>query len=159
MSQIVSDTRTRPVSPLVHSIRWGLGALAVAIGSAIYGAYGDPHPKANQEHAVPGICAVLVVVAVLGFGLLVPAGLRALAARRGSWSGGALALGIVALLSVPVSFWSGLPVLLGTAAVLLGAAGRRAAIGKLTTAAFVLGWIAVAGGLLLTVLGNTVASS
>ena len=158
MSQIVSDTRTRPVSPLLHSIRWGLAALAVAIGSAIYGAYGDPHPKASQEHAVPFICAVLVVVAAAGFGALVPAGLRGLAAQRGSWSGWALALAIVALLAIPVSFWSGLPVLLGTAAVLLGAAGRRAGGGKLPTAAFTVGWVATAVSMVLLVLGNLTSS-
>jgi hypothetical protein len=125
MTTTITGTRGTPVGARVQSVRWGLAALVLACALAVLGAYGDPHPKASQEQAVPFICAVLVVLAAGIFGFLVPAGLRS--AARPGWSGAALALGILAVLCVPVAFWSGLPLLLGTAGVLVGTAGRQAA--------------------------------
>jgi hypothetical protein len=127
MSEAIAGTREGSIDARVHSIRWGLGALVVACALAVFGAYGDPHPQASQEHAVPFICAVLAAVAVGIFGFLLPAGLHGAPARPGRWSGWALALGILGIVAVPVAFWSGLPLLLGTAGVVLGAAGRQAA--------------------------------
>ena len=127
MTSTITGTRQMSVGARVHSVRWGLAALVLACALTVLGAYGDPHPKANQEQAVPFICGVLVVLAVGVFGFLVPAGLRHAPASPGAWSGGALALGVAAVLAVPVAFWSGLPLLLGTAGVLIGAAGRQAA--------------------------------
>ena len=127
MTSTITGTREMPVGARVQSVRWGLAALVLACALTVLGAYGDPHPKASQEQAVPFICGVLVVVAAGVFGLLVPAGLRRAAASPGAWSGGALALGVAALVAVPVAFWRGLPLLLGPAGVLLGGAGRQAA--------------------------------
>jgi peptidoglycan/LPS O-acetylase OafA/YrhL len=129
MSQVIAGTResVSSVGTRVHSIRWGLAALVAACAVTVFGAYGDPHPKASQEHAVPFICAVVAVLAIGIFGFLVPAGLRGAAARPGRTSGWALGLSIVGIVAVPVLFWSGLPLLLGTAGVLLGIAGRQAA--------------------------------
>lgn len=127
MTTTITGTRETSVGARVRSVRWGLGALVLACALAVLGAYGDPHPKANQEQSVPFICGVLVVLAVGIFGFLVPAGLRGAQRHAGGWSGGALALGVLAVLCVPVAFWSGLPLLLGTAGVLVGAAARRAA--------------------------------
>jgi hypothetical protein len=148
----------RPVTPFAHSLKWGLASLAVAIGSAVYGAYGDPNPKVDQENAVPFICAVIAVVAIGLYGALLPAGLRGIGARTARWSGWALALGIVALVATPVSFWSGLPVLLGTAGAVLGSAGRQAAPTKRgrPTAAVVVGTVATVASLALLILGNTI---
>jgi hypothetical protein len=126
MSQVITGTPT-PVSARVHSIRWGLAALAVAAALTVFGAYGDPHPKANQEQGVPFICGVLAVLAVGIFGFLVPAVLRGATARPARACGWGLTLSILGVLAVPVAFWSGLPLLLGTAGILLGTAGRRAA--------------------------------
>lgn len=159
MSQTITPATTVPSSPRATSARWGALALVVAVATAIYGAFGDPHPSAQQESAVPFICAVLVVVAAGLYGLLLPAGLRGVAAGR--WSGAALTLGIVALVLTPVSFWSGLPLVVGTAAAVLGAAGRRTATtgrGR-ATAAVVLGVLAVVACLVMSVLGNTLVAS
>jgi len=161
MSQTISGGRTVTApapapSALSRSVRWGLGSLAVGVAVAVYGAYGDPHPKSSQEHAVPFICGVLAVIAVAVFGALVPAGLRGIASRPGRWSGWALTTGIVALLATPVSFWSGLPVLLGTAAAVLGVAGRRTGTGGrgLPTAALTVGAFAAVASVVIAVLGN-----
>lgn len=160
MSQTISDGRTvtapnPTASPMARSIRWGLASLAVGAAVAVYGAYGDPHPKASQEHAVPFICGVLAVVAVAIFGALVPAGLRGITSRPGRWSGWALTVGIVALVATPVAFWSGLPVVLGTAAALLGAAGRQGAGGRgRATAALWLGAFAAVASVAVSLLGN-----
>jgi hypothetical protein len=61
--------------------------------------------------------------------------------------------------AIPVSFWSGLPVVLGTAVALLGSAGRRqATTGRgLPTAALTLGVLAVVASLVMAVLGNTLS--
>jgi hypothetical protein len=49
---------------------------------AWYGAYGDPHGKADQQAAVPAIIAVMAGVVVV-YGALVAPGLRGVAARPG----------------------------------------------------------------------------
>lgn len=158
MAQAISGTGQVGAGPRLRGIRWGLGSLALAAAIAWYGAYGDPRHLASQEQAVPFIIAVATVVAVLVFGLLVPAGLKAVAAGSSGWTGGGLALGIVAVLAVPVSFWSGLPLILGVAAGLLGGAARRTGRRGTGTATVVLGVLAVVAGLALTILGNTLLS-
>lgn len=164
MSEAIAGTHDGSIDTRVHSIRWGLGALLVACALAVFGAYGDPHPQASQEHAVPFICAVLVAVAVGVFGFLVPAGLRGVPARPGRWSGWALTLGIVGIVAVPVTFWSGLPLLLGTAGVLLGAAGRQTARdagygGARSTWAVGLGLFAIVACLAMGIVGTLVVPS
>ena len=55
-------------------------------------------------------------------------------------------LATIGLLSVPVLFWSGLPLVLGAAATMLGHAGKRADEGSgKAIAAFVLGVLALIG--------------
>jgi len=163
MSQTISaNLTTTPAptaSPWAQSIRCGLAALAVGAAAAVFGAYGDPHPKASQEHAVPFICGVLAVVAVCLFAGLVPPALRGVAERAGRWSGWALALGILAVLFTPVAFWSGLPVVVGTAGAVIGVAARRASGRGLATAAVVVSTFAVVASLAMNILGNTLLSS
>jgi hypothetical protein len=83
--------------------------------------------------------AVIVVTAAVVFGLVVP---RAL--RKESAGGTALALAVPAALLVVPAFWSGLPMVLGAAALLVGDHGRRARTGAGTSiAALVLGALAM----------------
>jgi hypothetical protein len=135
----------------------GAAAAVVAAGIAIYGAYGDPHAKANQESAVPFLVIVDVVVAALLFGLLVPRALRSGSARWG------LITSIVSVVAL-AAFWSGAPIALGAAGALIGAQGRQRARENGTpagghTAALVLGVVAILATVVFTVLGNTVMTS
>jgi hypothetical protein len=96
---------------------------------------------------------VLAVGAVVVFGVVVPRGLR-----HDSAGGRALALAVVGLLLVVPAFWLGLPAQLGTAAALLGYAGRRAPNGSgKSVAALVLGVVTVVAYLAIY-LGDFVAT-
>ena len=125
-----------------------VGVAAAVCGSALayYGAYGDPHPKANQEAAVPFLVGVSCVAAALAFALVVPR-IR----RSGSSRAWGIATGVLAVVLTPVAFWSGVPLVLGAAAV-YGGRGR-------SPATVVLGAVAIAVSLAMTVLGNTVLQS
>jgi hypothetical protein len=126
-----------------------VGIAAAVGGSALayYGAYGDPHAKSSQESAVPFLIGLSCVVAGLAFTLVVPRMSRVGAPRI--WP---LGTGIVAVLLMPVAFWSGVPLVLGAAAVFGGQRARS----KATVA---LGVLAVLGSLAMAILGNTVLSS
>ena len=143
----------------VRTVRWGLVALAASAAIAWYGAYGDPHPKADQEAAVPAIIAIMAGLVVVLFGALVAPGVRGASTRPGRWAGIGLALGILGLVAVPVSSWSGLPVALGTAAVLLGGAARTGGSRRLPTFALGIGVAAIVLSVVMLVVGNTVLSS
>jgi hypothetical protein len=80
-----------------------------------------------------------LVAAILLFGLVVPRGLR-----HGAAGGRGIVMAAIALLLVVPAFWLGLPLQLGAAAVILGWAGKRGAEGSgKSTAALVLGALAV----------------
>lgn len=143
------------------AVKAGAAAAAAGAAIAVYAAYGDPHPKASQESAVPFLVAAVLVVSVIVFGLLMPTALRASCAgnSRAPWWG--LAHSTTALVLAPVAFWSGIPLVVAVAGLLLGADGRRWASArggpaKGYTAALVIGLIVVAGSIAWTVLGNTV---
>ena len=132
-----------------------LAAAATITGaavSAIYGAYGDPHPSAEQQHSVPVVIGAAVVIALLVFGLLVPWAART-SKRAAGWGMG---LAIVAVILIPVTFWSGVPLIAGGAAAVLGTAARRLGGGGLARAVVVIGIITMVGSTALLVLGNTV---
>lgn len=133
---------------------WTAAAAAVAGGAAttIYGVYGDPHPSASQEHGVPFVVGAGIVVAALVFGLLVPWAAK----RTGRSAGWGLALGIVALVTIPVMFWSGVNVIIGGAALVLGLTARRTARTGVATAATVIATVTIVASTVLVVLGNTV---
>jgi hypothetical protein len=150
MTEITSTPRTSSASVAGNgrsrSLRWGLPALAAAAAVSVIGVYGDhtltASQGASQEAALPWIIGVLAVLGGLIFGLGIPRLLRG-----HSPSGWALAAGILGLATLAV-YWSGLPVVLGTAALLLGTTGRRNAsmqgnTAKLATAAAVIGTLAV----------------
>lgn len=125
-----TDDRARARQALVPA------AVAVAIvGSTVSWLFAD-----SRGEAVGEVIFILLLTAAI-FGLVVPRGLRHAAA-----GGRGIAMGAVGLLAVPVVFWSGLPLVLGTAATLLGHAGKRADRGSgKAIAAFVLGLLSVIG--------------
>lgn len=138
----------------------GVGAVvaAAAAGLVTYAAYGDSNAPQHQKDAVPSIIVIAVVVAALVFGALVPKALRALeenGARRHLWALIPAIIGVIAT----VAFWSGVPLVIGAAAFMLGTTGRREAIarGMSTrpyTATLVLAGIATVGSVLVTIVGN-----
>ena len=98
---------------------------------------------ARADSAVEALSMVVFDLVVVGllYPLVVVRGLR-----HESASGRALALGIIGVLLIVPAAWSGLPIILGAAAALLGYAGRRASTGAgKATAAFVIGVLAVVG--------------
>lgn len=154
----VRESVTTGVTARARAIGWGLAALLVAIAIDVYGAYGDPHPKSSQENAVPVVGVAVAAVTIVLFGVLVPMGLRGMAVRSRRWSGSALALGIIGVVLVPIASWSGLPVVIGTAAALLGIGGRGVASAggrALATWSVALGALAAFGSVVFAILGNT----
>jgi Na+/melibiose symporter-like transporter len=121
-----------------------IGTCVASAALVTFAAYGDPHPEKGQEAAVPFLIAISCVTAAIAFGLLVPRMVDTVGGRR--W---ALGAGVVAAIATPVVFWAGAPLALGVAAVV---GGRRSG----SRAAVVLGVIAVAGSVLMTVVGNTI---
>jgi lysylphosphatidylglycerol synthetase-like protein (DUF2156 family) len=163
MTQLTQAPTDR-VGAYVRTVRWGIAVLVGMAAIVVYGAYGDQHPKASQESAVPAIIAVMAVITAVVFGALVAPGLRGIAGRTGRWAGIALTLGILGLLAVPMAAWSGLPLALGAAAALLGTAGRAAAQhdgrkATLPSWALGVGVAAIVLSVVMVVLGNTVMSN
>lgn len=108
---------------------------SVVVTTALTIAFAD----SNSERI--SMVALALVVAALVFGVVVPRGLR-----HESAAGRALTMGIVGLLLVVPAFWSGLPMILGAGAALLGAAGRNASVGRgKAIVSLVLGALAVVG--------------
>jgi hypothetical protein len=129
----------------------GVVAAAASAAIAVYAAYGDPHPKANQQSGVPSVVVAGIIVAAVVFGFLVPRSLRAVASGR--------AYGIVGLVLVPIAFWSGIPLVVGGAGLAVGLRARsegRDDTTRASTVAMVTGACAVGLTVLITVLGNTV---
>ena len=140
--------------------RIGVAVAIAASGLTVYAAYGDSHAGSSQRSAVPVLVGIVLVVAAAVFGLLVPRLLNAIRNVSPRAARGATVCGVAAFVSM-VAFWSGVPLVLGAAAALLGADGRRAvrASGMASrpyTATLILGVIAVVGSVAMTVLGNTV---
>lgn len=106
-------------------------AVLVAILSVVL-----PPIYPDQLRALPIVVLVLLVVAVVLFFVVVP---RASRSNRPAVVG--LACSILGLLLV-VAFWSGLPIVLGTAGALLGR-GARTTGGGLALAAVIIGVAAI----------------
>lgn len=132
-------SQTTVAQPAVRTRLLATATAVVAIGCTTFGA----HDWREIGVMIPGI----VAVAVLVFGLVVPRARRT--DTQGWWS---LALGIPAALLTLPAFWSGLPLVLGTAAALLGSEGRLAERGSgKAIAGLVLGALAVVGYLAIYV--------
>jgi hypothetical protein len=129
-----------------------IGAITAAGAAALayYAAYGEPHPKANQESGVPSLIVIGVLAAAVVFGFLVP---RSLRNREGKSTG--RIYGIAALVLTPLVFWSGVPIVLGAAGVFVGRAADTTN-DKARTVAVVTGALAIGLTIAVTVLGNTV---
>ncbi len=94
----------------------------------------------TRNEAISEVVFIPLLTAAI-FGLVVPRGLRHVAA-----GGRGITLGAIGLVSVPVMFWSGMPLVLGAAATMLGQAGRRADTGSgKAIASFVLGVLTLIG--------------
>ena len=110
----------------------GAGSTVLALGFTALGAHDW------TEIAVIG--GVVLVAALLVYGWVVPHALR-----KESSGGTALALSVPAVLLVVPAFWSGLPMVLGIAGILVGNAGRHARKGAgLCIAGLIIGALAVA---------------
>ena len=112
----------------------------VAGASFLVAAFFDLARADSAGEALSMVALGLLVVCLL-YPLVVAPGLRV-----GNAGGRALTLGILAVLLIVPALWSGLPMILGAAAALLGYAGRRAATGSgRATTAFVLGTLSMIG--------------
>jgi hypothetical protein len=135
-----------------------VGGVVAVLTSAlvVYGAYGDSQASSSQKSSVPFIIIIAVAVAALVYGLLAPLALRAVEARTKSGSRWAVGMAVVSFLSLVV-FWSGLPLIAGGAAALVGRAGRETAGGsKAFSVAFGLGLFSAAASIAITIIGNTI---
>jgi hypothetical protein len=131
------------------SVAVGVGTFLVASFWTVLGA--------DSTREILLVLPLAAVIAGLVDGLLLPRSLE-----RGRAGGVALSLGIVAVLLTLPAFWSGLPLILGAAAVLLGSAGRGTVAasgqgsGGKATAALVLGALAVVGYLVIYLVDGVV---
>lgn len=106
-----------------------VGLAVVAVGGAA------SWVAANSRGEAVGEVVFILLLTAAVFGLVVARGLRHQAA-----GGRGIALAVIGLVSVPVAFWSGIPLVLGAGATLLGQAGRRAEEGSgKAIASFVIG--------------------
>jgi hypothetical protein len=105
------DTSTAPRAALLGA---GVGVIAATLTTLF----------AHDWREVAVSVAVIAVVTAVVWGIVVP---RAL--RKDSAGGTALGLAVPAALLVVPAFWSGLPFVLGVAALLVGNAGRKAPSG------------------------------
>lgn len=101
-------------------IKAAIGAAAAAAALVAGGSYGNDY----QWSAVPFMIGIAVVVSALVFGLLVPRALRAIEAGAPTAARWSLGHGIASVLLLVV-FWTGAELIVGTAAVLLAATGRK----------------------------------
>lgn len=153
-------TQSAPTETRLRLAAVGAAVFAVTSAIVVYGAYGDPHPRSQQEAAVPFLLVVAAVATAGVFGWLVPKGLCAIREERARSARWALGLSIGAAVLFPVVFWSGVPLVLGSAGALLGLRTReqRARAGSPTkpgTAAVVVGMLPVVATVAVTVLTNT----
>jgi hypothetical protein len=123
-------TATRPTSETRTAV--GIGVATAVVSGVLVALF------AHDWGEILVVLAAIAVTTAVVFGAVVPRGLR-----RESAGGAALTCGIVAALLALPAFWSGLPLVLGVAAMLLGNTGRTAAHGSgKCIAAIVLGALA-----------------
>lgn len=160
MSEMLhANVQSAAGSPSVRGLAAKAGVTSAVAGAALafYSAYGDPHVQASQKAGVPLLVGAVVVVSAITFGLLAPRALRAIQEGRSSAPRWGLVHSIVAFVLMPFAFWSGVPLVLGAAGLLLGVAGRKHGRGRgASMAAAIIGVLVVAGGIIFAVLGNTV---
>ena len=134
-----------------------VGAVVTVLASAliVYGTYGDSQASDSQKSGMPFVLAMAVVVAIVTFGVLAPLAMRAVAAGSAGGRRWAVGLATVSVLGLVV-FWSGLPLITGGAAALVGQAGKESAHdSKSFSVARVLGLFAAGASIAVTIVGNT----
>lgn len=110
-----------------------------ALGVFSHGPQTDPH-SASEFYMV---AAVVAAATLAIFGILLPRALRPDTVRSG---GTALTMSVVGAALLVPAFWSGLPLVLGSAGAILGYAGRSARKGAgISTVAMVVGILASIG--------------
>ena len=138
-----------------RSARVGGVMTILAMALVVYGTYGDSKASDSQKSGMPFVLVMVAVAAVIVFGLLAPRALRAVEDGRATGTRWALGLGIASVVSLVV-FWSGLPLLLGSAGALVAKAGREHTGGSRAFSwTWGLGLFATAAAIVVTVLGNT----
>jgi hypothetical protein len=129
----MTSTTATPAARSVDTQPLALGTGAGVLAAALIAAF------AHDWGEIAFSVGILAVVTAVVFGLLVP---RAL--RKESAGGTALGLSIPAVLLALPAFWSGLPLVLGVAGLVVGNHGRLAASGaRKSIVAVVLGALAV----------------
>lgn len=126
--------------------RTGFGAMALAAAVLVLINWNVPADENGGVSEMLAALAISGVAALLLFGWAIPRAVEAgpeRAARRG------IALGVAGVVTV-VAFWTGLPFVLGGAALALGTAARQRG-GQAGGAAVALGALAVAGAIAITV--------
>jgi hypothetical protein len=137
-----------------RAARVGAVATVLAMALIVYGTYGDPKAPDSQKSGMPSVLVMAAVVSIFTFGVLVPIALRAVDARGAGGRRWAISLAVVSVLGLGV-FWSGLPLIAGSAAALVGRAGTESGQGaKAFSTARVLGLVAAGASILVTILGN-----
>lgn len=127
----------------------GLVAAIAAAALAVYAVYGDSAAPQDQKDSLKFVIPFILVVAALVYGLLVPW-------ARGRSSGTAgLVVSIVSFLSI-AAFWSGLPIVLGSAGAVLGMDAQEQVGGQSgkAKAAVIVGVVAAVLAIAITVIGN-----
>jgi hypothetical protein len=120
-----------------------------------YGTYGDSQASSSQKSAVPELLVFAVVAAGIVYGLLAPIAQRSVARQTASARRWAIGLAVASVLSLAI-FWSGLPLILGGAAALVGHEGRSQSPGaRAFGVAWWLGLGAAILAVIVTVVGNT----
>jgi hypothetical protein len=137
-----------------RAARVGAVATLLAMALIVYGTYGDSHASDSQKSGMPFVLVMALVVAVVTFGALAPLALGAVASGNAGGRRWAIGLTTVAVVGLVV-FWSGLPLIAGSAAALVGKAGReRGQDSKAFSSARVLGLGAAGLSILVTLVGN-----
>jgi hypothetical protein len=154
MSKVVAEHQVTHDGGRARAARVGGVVTILAMALVVYGTYGDPQASDSQKSGMPSVLVGVVVVALIVFGLLAPAALRAVEAGRESGPRWALTLGVVAVVSLVV-FWSGLPLLVGGAGALVAKAGRERVATRAYSWAFGLGLFGAIAAIAVTIVGNT----
>jgi hypothetical protein len=138
-----------------RAARIGAGVAVLAMALVTYGAYGDSQASSSQKSAVPVLLGFVAVAAAIVYGLLAPLAQRAVAHRAPGARRWAVGLAVVSVLSLAI-FWSGLPLIFGGAAALVGHEGRAQSAGaRAFVAAWWLGLGAGTLAVIVTIVGNT----
>lgn len=116
----ITATRSAGTARAVPAI----GAVTAVVAAALTTTF------AHEWSEAISMSALVVVVSAVVYGVVVPRGLR-----RESAGGTALTLGVLAALAIVPAFWTGMPLVLGVAAMVLGGHGRSARSGAGTSIA------------------------